>query len=391
VEIYQVRIQGFRSLRDVTWHPGRLNVVIGPNGTGKSNLIRALELLSLSSRGRVLFDRLVSMGGLRSLLWDRQGRQVQWDLSLGDYNPILGDTEYQYSLTLSARGRDSIENERLSMAFPAAEALSLIARTRDREVHFLDASEHELVLDPSQIDVQSTFLSQAFGHSMAWRTTAFKACLEHWRVYHDLRVDQAASVRQAAVTRVEKQLSPDGQNLIPVLHTLYTGDREFKRTIDAAMSAAFGKDYDELVFPPAEDQRVQMRVRWRTLKSEQSAADLSDGTLRFLMLITILAAARSSPLDLIAIDEPETGLHPSMLPIIAEHAAEVSEDVPILFTTHSPQFLNAFRDEVPTTTVAQWMDGETTLNTVDGDELKRWLERYSLGELFHSGDLEAMI
>jgi predicted ATPase len=85
------------------------------------------------------------------------------------------------------------------------------------------------------------------------------------------------------------------------------------------MRAAFSDDYEELVFPPAADQRVQMRVRWRSLKTEQSAADLSDGTIRFLMLLAILA--NPSPGELIAIDEPEAGLHPSMLPIIAEHAA----------------------------------------------------------------------
>jgi predicted ATPase len=85
------------------------------------------------------------------------------------------------------------------------------------------------------------------------------------------------------------------------------------------MAAAFGDEFEELVFPPAADQRVQMRIRWKSLKREQSAADISDGTLRFLLLLTILASPEAAPL--IAIDEPETGLHPSMLPIIASMRA----------------------------------------------------------------------
>ena len=137
-------------------------------------------------------------------------------------------------------------------------------------------------------------------------------------------------------------MEPDGQNLISVLHTLYTGDRDFKNEINLAMRAAFGEDFEELVFPPAADQRVQLRVRWKSLQREQSAADLSDGTLRFLFLLAVLASP--SPAPLIAIDEPETGLHPSMLPIVAEYAVDASSRTQVIFTTHSPQFLDAFRE-----------------------------------------------
>lgn len=93
---------------------------------------------------------------------------------------------------------------------------------------------------------------------------------------------------------------------------------------------------------------------------------------------------------MIAIDEPETGLHPRMLSILAELAQEASERTQVVFTTHSPQFLDAFTGEPPTTTVAEWVDGETRLKNVDGEELRRWLSKYSLGSLFRSGELEAL-
>lgn len=195
----------------------------------------------------------------------------------------------------------------------------------------------------------------------------FQRQLADWTVYHDLDVSGGAAIRQPAVARMEKRVDPDGQNLIPVLHTLYTGDRDFKKEINSAMRAAFGDDFEELVFPPAADQRIQLRVRWKSLKREQSVADLSDGTLRFLLLLTILASP--SPPPLIAIDEPETGLHPSMLPIVAEYAVDTATRSQVIFITHSPQFLDTFTSTRPTTTVAKWENGETALRTLAGEEL----------------------
>ena len=131
-----------------------------------------------------------------------------------------------------------------------------------------------------------------------------------------------------------------------------------------------------------------MRIRWKTLKRDLSAGDLSDGTLRFLLLLTILASPSSAPV--IAIDEPETGLHPSMLPIVAEYAVDASQRSQVILTTHSPQFLDSFADTVPTTTVAKWSDGETALEVLRGQNLDYWLKEYTLGALFKSGELEAM-
>jgi predicted ATPase len=154
------------------------------------------------------------------------------------------------------------------------------------------------------------------------------------------------------------------------------------------MKAALGDDFEELVFPPAADQRIQLRVRWKSLRREQSAADLSDGTLRFLFLLTVLAGPDPPPL--VAIDEPETGLHPSMLPIVAEYAVDAARRTQIILTTHSPQFLDAFQETVPTTTVAEWAEGETRLKTISGESLDYWLKEYSLGALYRSGELEDM-
>jgi predicted ATPase len=175
-------------------------------------------------------------------------------------------------------------------------------------------------------------------------------------------------------------------HLINVLHTLYTGNRQFKKDLNAAMKAAFGDEFEELVFPPAADQRTQMRVRWRSLENEVSAADLSAGTLRFLSLITLLMMPAPPPL--IVIEEPEQSLHPTMLPIVAEHAVDASLRTQVVFTAHSPHFLDAFGENPPTTTVLECRQGQTRLETLSGERLDYWLQAYSLGKLFASGALE---
>ncbi len=385
MSIESLRIQGFRSLRDVTWKPGKLNVLIGPNGSGKSNLLRALELLRISAQGE-LSEAIISQGGMGALLWDSREGQISWSVNILSH--VL-QTPLTYEIEIRQIGSYShfrVEHECLK-----TEDKVFFERFPGRiSINDLDqiftGDESSLKRRGGRVQEQESFL-----HSSAWRTPdpiLFTLLLSDLRIYHDLRADQGAPLRQAAVARLEDHLNPDGQNLIPVLHALYTGNRGFKQDVDSAMRAAFGEDYEELVFPPAADQRVQLRIRWRSLLTEQSAANLSDGTLRFLMLLAILANPKPAPL--IAIDEPETGLHPRMFPLIAEFATEAAEKTQVIFTTHSSQFLDAFKEEPPTTTVAQMVDGETRLSVLDGEELRRWLKEYSLGYLFRSRELEGM-
>lgn len=216
----------------------------------------------------------------------------------------------------------------------------------------------------------------------------FREQIVAWRIYQTFHTDRDAAVRSPVVARVENQVDEDGQNLIAVLHTLYTESRDFKRDVNTAMEAAFGEDFEKLEFPPAADQRIQLRVHWKSLRRGQSAGDLSDGMLRFLYLMAILA--NPSPPPLIAIDEPEIGLNPSMFPIIAEYAVEAARKTQLVFSTHSPEFLDAFRDAVPTTTVLEWHDGETELKVLSDETLDYWLKQYTLGELYRSRELEAM-
>jgi predicted ATPase len=393
MKITQLDIEGFRSLRKVSWLPGDLNVIIGPNGTGKSNLLRFLELISISAQGR-LGKYIQSLGGMDPIVWDGVATSIRFTLDSTPEGGELGPEHYELELARLGPGSSyKVEKELLINSHKLRRGIErkpfkFLERFSKNAVIF-DETERTFTTPEEFISEEESLLSITSGPFINNHfIPPFQRALASIAVYHDLHTNKEASVRQPAISRMEKRVDPDGQNLISVMHTLYTGDRDFKKDINSAMRAAFGDDFEELVFPPASDQRIQMRVRWKSLKREQSAAELSDGTLRFLFLLTVLASP--SPAPIIAIDEPETGLHPTMLPLVAEYAIDASNRSQVILTTHSPQFLDAFVGAIPTTTVAKWENGETILQTLKGEDLDYWLKEYSLGSLFKSGELEQM-
>jgi predicted ATPase len=397
MKIKQLFIEGFRSLKNVVWEPGDLNVLIGPNGSGKSNLLRSLELVSISAQGG-LGKHVQAAGGMQSLVWDGEAAEIAVKVKTTPPEPERKEEtdSLTYDFHLTRIGQTSayrIERELLGNFYRVeikdkTEPFKFLERKGQKGVVFSE-TQRRLDAAPELMTEEETLLSMISGPFFENRViTLFQKELAGWSVYHDLRVDNRAPLRQPAITRPERRVSPDGQNLISVMHTLYTSDRKFKKDINAAMKAAFGNDFEELAFAPATDQKIQLQVRWKSLKREQSAADLSDGTLRFLFLLTVLASPTPAPV--IGIDEPEVGLHPGMLPIVAEHAVDASLRSQVILTTHSPQFLDAFRDTVPTTTVTKWEDGQTELKTLEGKDLDYWLKEYTLGSLFKSGELEGM-
>ncbi len=392
MKIEKLKVEGFRSLMSVSWEPSDLNVLIGPNASGKSNLLRLLELAALSAQGR-LGKHIQASGGIEPLLWDGEATSLGLQIDVRSSEDPLAPERYELELARLGKGTSyRVRYEMLTNWLRVRQGrkqdpFKFLERT-ERHAWVFDEHEHKFVTPVESLSEEETLLSLATGpFSYHKAIPVFRTELASIAVYHDLHVNRDASIRQPTVARVEKRVDPDGQNLISVLHTLYTGDREFKREVDSAMKVAFGEDYEELVFPPAADQTIQLRLRWRSLKREQSAADLSDGTLRFLFLLTVLASP--SPAPVIAIDEPETGLHPSMLPIVAEYAVEAARRCQVILTTHSPQVLDAFHEK-PATTVVKRYEGKTNLQQLSGPDLEYWLKEYSLGALFKSGELEAM-
>lgn len=268
--IQKLQIKGFRSLKNVTWEPGRLNVLIGPNGSGKSNLLRALALLQEGASGG-LPEAVLKQGGIAPLLWDGSVTELAWILKTDPVEHGHDTTRdaLTYDILLRQLGKTSayrIEQELLANYYrmemgERAQPFKFLERNPRHAVTF-DPDERALAAHEGSVPDDQTLLSLVAGPFGNPIILAFRRYVASWRIYHDLPVDQEAAIRQAAVARIEKRVAADGRNLIPVLHTLYTGDREFKKSANSAMRAAFGKDFEELVFPPAADRRVQLGVRW---------------------------------------------------------------------------------------------------------------------------------
>ena len=354
--IERLAVKGFRSLADVVWEPGKLNVLIGLNGGGKTNLLKVVRLLKASA-DRKLGKFVQGEGGVMSMLWDGQATAIEIEYDgLFPYND-----KRKYRLALEKEGPSYlVDRETLD-----AHGLPI---ERDRTGAFFRDDKERRGFTPKRGETILSFLESD------WSSVA---------IYADADLNPS---RGPTVVSLEETVTEDADNLIPVLHSLYTADRDFKAEIDSAMAAAFGSDFEELAFPPAADHRIQMRVHWKSLKRPQSSSDLSDGTLRFIFLATVLANPKKPPF--IAIEEPETGLHPSMLPIIADLAAQAAEQSQIVLTTHSPALLDALGKHNPTITVVESQEGKTRLKNVTGEELEHWLREFTLGEVYSSGQLE---
>ena len=397
MRVLQLDVRCFRSLYDVSWSPGDLNVVIGPNGSGKSNLLKSLEMLSAAAQGR-LSKQVQLEGGMGSLVWDGQASLISFRLKTSPIEPHRDIHRDSLTYCLDLRwvrglGGYQIEHELLGNycrveSGEMDQPFKFLERdTRNAVVH--DEHQKGLYAPDESVSPEETLLSIAAGPFTANRwIPMYRKNLADWRIYQDFQTHRESLVRQLPFARRDTLVAPDGHNLVSVLHTLYTDeDRDFKRDLDAAMAAAFGEDFDALVFQPAaDDQRIQLRIRWKSLQRGQTTAELSDGTLRFLLLVAVLANPKPPPL--IAIDEPAMGLHPSILPIVAEYAVEASTRSQVILTTHSADFLDAFGDSPPKTTVARWKEGKTYLQVVSDESLRYWLQEYTLGKLYRSGELE---
>jgi predicted ATPase len=393
--IQQLEIRGYRSFREAVWRPGKLNLLVGPNGGGKSNLLRILELISNASKGK-LAETINEAGGMVPLVWDHQASGFGWKLRI---DPVdAGRDPVQDALTLECELKHLPKTSSYQIAMDSLgnwfkyeqglEKSPFYVYTRDARralVYDQQLGGFSSIEDPDPNELLLPQISDPRTNPIPTHT---KRTLEAWRIYHDVHVERGSPMRLPTTTQFVKLVAPDGSNLGSVLHTLYTSNREFKRQVNEGMRAGFGDQFEELVFQPAAAQQIQLAVQWRSSRQPHAGQDLSDGTLRFLFLLTVLASPE--PATLIAIDEPEVGLHPSMLPIVAEYAAEAAERSQVIMTSHSPVFLDAFSKVSPHVTLLHWQDGQTQLFQLAAEMMQKWLEQYRLGQLFTTGDLEAL-
>ena len=342
-----IEIEGFLSIRSASVSLGALNVLIGANGAGKSNFITAFELLGrlVDEDLRLFVGRYGGASALRNATSNSD--RITFDLR---------DDTYGYRAVLVPDAQDQLIFENEAALF-----------RHDPTVEFQAAT--------IGVGSSETSLSAAVNRQYSPATYA-RDLLSACRVYHFNDTSQDAAVKLFGPTADNILLRGDAGNLAAVLLDLQDNDRIVFRRITRAVQqvAPFFRDF---VLIPENDA---IRLRWRQADSDVvfSANQLSDGTLRFICLATLLLQPRRP--SLIVLDEPELGLHPYAIIQLAGLIRQASVRSQIILATQSVTLMNQF--DLTDLIVVQRENGASTFNRPDADRLGAWLSEYSLGELW---------
>lgn len=371
--IEQLRLKNILSFRDTTIKLENLNVLIGPNGVGKSNLIEVIGLLQ--ALPTELAPVILRGGGIRQWLWlgddlpvtasiecslklrgGRDASPVSYDLQ------ILGDTNNSYAITQEAL-TDSFSLSR-------GEA-KLFAQGLGNPPTVLGFLGNESILSQFKSPGDPTL------------TTTVGREFRGIQVFREFRTGPGTAVRQGISTNMAKdRLQDGGDNLAMVLQDLNFQDRHDR--VDHYLKRFCERFAGAKV--DIRDGLARIYLSETGLKDKISAARMSDGTLKFLALLSALFQPKA-PL-LMCIEEPELGLHPDALHLVAELLVEASKTTQLIVTTHSEALVDALTDLPEAVLVCERdFDRGTQMQRLSREKLEVWLERYSLGELWRKGEI----
>ena len=370
--LYQIAASGYRSLRQIVFPVDRLSVFVGSNGVGKTNLYRVLQLVQSAAAG-TLAQELASEGGMASAMSAaKRSPKTPALITIEVGLKLDGDAIYSYEVSAGfASYSVNGARVRVGAAFldePQIKAESLNLHAGSRKIKLLDrqgpgafmrneAGVREMMsaeLMPSETALGSLEDPTRFPDLYWLRRTMLD-----WRFYHGFRTDQGSPLRQPCLAVTSPTLASDGANLAAVFATL-VHIREDTVALDRAIDDAFpgatlvvpepGRTASFGVLFPEYPQRIF------------ELAELSDGTLRYLALAGALLAYRLPAF--IALNEPETSLHPSLLAPLARLIVDAARRSQIWLVTHSDQLAEAIADEsgiTPRRVVKRngetWIDG----------------------------------
>lgn len=347
-----IAIRGYRSLRDVTLPLTDLTVVTGANGTGKSSLYRALRLLADCGRGQVI-GSLAREGGLQSVLWagpEQPAEKAQGTTRTRPVSLELGfaadDFGYLVDLGLpqmagtgpTAFALDPEIKREMVFAGPVLRPSSaVVRRTREYAEVAAESGRGFEELSRSLPSYRSVLAEYTHPHALP-ELSAVSERLRDWRFYDGFRVDAGAPARRPQVGTRTPVLSDDGADLAAATQTIIeTGFDYLARAVaDAFDGAAVSVAVNDGTF----DLQLHQRGMLRPLR----AAELSDGTLRFLLWAAALLSPR--PPSLMVLNEPETSLHPDLVRPLARLIATAATQTQVVVVTHSRALLE-FLDTTP--------------------------------------------
>lgn len=352
--IHTLAIGNYRSLLNLTIPLQRLNVVTGANGCGKSNLYRALRLLAETAQGGVI-NALAKEGGLQSSFWAgpenisrrmKSGEvKVEGTVSTQAQRLRLGfsSDDFGYSISLGLppppRGYPtafSLDPEIKRECIWAGEFYRqnscLIDRTgvttKIRNGRSWDAQD-------VGIEHFDSVLSELSDPSKAPEIFSVRERIKSWRFYDHFRTDHESMIRQAQIGTRTPVLSHNGHDLAAAIQTIYEiGNKEaFNQAIEDAFPGA------DIKIAVSEGSRFSIEFKQYGLLRPLSGAELSDGTLRYILLVAALLTPRAP--SLMVLNEPETSLHPELLPALAKLIIHASKHSQMWIVSHSDILVKA--------------------------------------------------
>ena len=344
--IETLAISGYRSLRNLVLPLDRLNVVTGANGSGKSSLYRALRLLGDAALNSVV-SSLAREGGLASTLWagpetigrgvklgefavEGTVRQAVVSLKLG-----FASEAYGYCIDLgypppgiSAFSLDpAIKRECIWHGGVYRRSAALVDR-KNNFVYLPTGKDEEPVMLTQALSAPDSMLASVADPQRAPEMLEVRETIRRWRFYDGFRTDVGSPVRLPQIGTFTPVLNNDGTDLASALQTiLEIGDAgALERTIeDAFRGSRIGIE--------VQGGRFELRLEQHGLIRPLTVAELSDGTLRFLLLTAALLTPR--PPELMVLNEPETSLHPDLLPALARLIAAASKKCQVVVVSHA--------------------------------------------------------
>lgn len=355
----KIRVAGWKSIEDQTLDLTPLTVVIGANGAGKSNLLSILELLNAMFAKTPSFRNYVGTSGYADSVLYYGSRQTQIaELEL-EFVTDSGETTYYAKWAVGVAG---------ALIF-----------TEERVTFLQNGSTHPFVLGLGSGHSESN-LTQAADEGDETAAVALKL-LRSCRRFHFHDTSQNSAARKPCYVEANRSLYPDAGNLAAMLYLFRERHATAYRRIVATVRQMV-PDFDGFVLEPSRLNPKNIFLNWKHKGRDYEFGphQLSDGSLRFIALATLLLQPEEKRPLLIALDEPELGLHPAALEVLAGMAKATALQSQVMFVTQSSVFLDHFEPE--NVVVVDTRSNASEFRRLDAKSLEAWRADYTLGEIW---------